>query len=63
MHATGIELERMVLGGSPEGHRREAVRSRRSTGDGTDAVAATSAPVTTETVLTHPPRPRKKKRR
>lgn len=64
-HATGLELERLVLGGSPEGHRREVARARRSAGatttkEGEVIVAAATTP---EAVLTHPPRPRKKKRR
>jgi preprotein translocase subunit SecF len=66
-HATGVELERLVLGGSPEGHRREVARRRQSTGTGTDASREGEIIVTAETtpeaVLTHPPRPRKKKRR
>jgi preprotein translocase subunit SecF len=61
-HATGVELERLVLGGSPEGHRRELARARRgaTTADGEIIVTAATTP---EAVLTHPPRPRKKKRR
>ena len=62
-HATGSELERLVLGGSPEGHRRELARARRvasSSGDTDVIVTASSTP---QSVLTHPPRPRKKKRR
>ena len=61
-HATGAELERMVHGGSPEGHRREAARARRSTADD-GVIIAPSTPSTPQAVLTHPPRPRKKKRR
>ncbi|MCU1359332.1 MAG: Protein-export rane protein SecF [Ilumatobacteraceae bacterium] len=60
--ATGAELERMVHGGSPEGHRRETARSRRAGADGTTAVITPVTP-TPQAVLTHPPRPRKKKRR
>lgn len=63
IHATGVELERMVLGGSPEGHRRESARARRVAVDAGDTAVATATPDTPETVLTHPPRPRKKKRR
>lgn len=61
-HVTGAELERLVLGGSPEGHRRELARARQQAGDDIDlgTIAASSTP---EAVLTHPPRPRKKKRR
>ena len=66
-HATGLELERLVLGGSPEGHRREMARRRKTAG--VDDAADKSGEVivreatTPEAVLTHPPRPRKKKRR
>ena len=66
-HATGAELERLVLGGSPAGHRREAARTRRT---GAEALVgepglptAKAAPVSPKDVLTHAPRPRKKKRR
>jgi preprotein translocase subunit SecF len=62
-HVTGAELERLVLGGSPDGHRRELARARqRAEGGDIDpgTIAASSTP---EAVLTHPPRPRKKKRR
>lgn len=66
-HATGVELERLVLGGSPEGHRREVARRRQAAGTGSDASREGEVIVTAETtpeaVLTHPPRPRKKKRR
>ena len=56
-HSTGAELERLVLGGLPSA-RREAVRPRRTE----EAPAATVVATPTE-VLTHTPRPRKKKRR
>ncbi len=60
-HATGAELERLVLGGTPDGHRREMARARqRSEGVDLGSIAASTAPTA---VLTHPPRPRKKKRR
>jgi preprotein translocase subunit SecF len=66
-HATGAELERLVLGGSPEGHRREVARRRKSLGADADAEregeVVVTASTTPEAVLTHPPRPRKKKRR
>jgi preprotein translocase subunit SecF len=72
-HATGDELERLVLGGSPGGHRRETSRTRRSAvavppgspgTPGTAGAAVTAKPpVTPQSVLTHAPRPRKKKRR
>ena len=58
-HATGAELERLVLGGTPSGRRESRVR--------TSAPAASRPPVggapTAEALLTHTPRPRKKKRR
>jgi preprotein translocase subunit SecF len=56
-HSTGVELERLVLGGLPSG-RREGVRPRRTE----EAPVATVVATPTE-VLTHTPRPRKKKRR
>ncbi len=63
-HATGVELERLVLGGSPDGHRREtsglAERHRRRA---TASRRPAPTPSTPQRVLTHPPRPRKKKRR
>ncbi|MEK7426759.1 MAG: protein translocase subunit SecF [Actinomycetota bacterium] len=62
-HATGAELERLVLGGSPEGHRREVARARRAAVASGDADVVITASSTPESVLTHPPRPRKKKRR
>ena len=55
-HATGAELERLVLGGSPSGRRE-----RRAGAVEVAPVAAT--PLTAEAALTHSPRPRKKKRR
>lgn len=64
--ATGADLRRLVMGGSPEGHRRELARARRAASGGVDdasedtLITASLAP---EAVLTHPPRPRKKKRR
>jgi preprotein translocase subunit SecF len=68
--ATGAELERLVLGGSPTGHRRESARTRRTGAEalvgapGTPAApVAPVAPVSPKDVLTHAPRPRKKKRR
>ncbi|MEY4229676.1 MAG: putative protein-export rane protein SecF [Actinomycetota bacterium] len=63
-HATGAELERLVIGGSPDGHRREIARARRAAADsGAEADTIILAPITPEAVLSHPPRPRKKKRR
>ncbi|MDO8362854.1 MAG: protein translocase subunit SecF [Actinomycetota bacterium] len=57
-HAKGAELERLVHGGMPVG-RREA--RQRATADASDIVVTPAASV--EAVLTHTPRPRKKKRR
>jgi preprotein translocase subunit SecF len=63
-HATGAELERLVLGGSPGGHRRETSRTRRLAADAPAGTAVVAGPpVTPQSVLTHAPRPRKKKRR
>jgi preprotein translocase subunit SecF len=62
-HATGPELERLVLGGSPAGHRREAARVRQAAVESGEAAPAPIAPATPDAVLTHAPRPRKKKRR
>lgn len=64
-HATGSELERLVLGGSPAGrreHRRGSAVVAASAGRAlvADQPAALETP---EALLTHPPRPRKKKRR
>ena len=59
-HATGAELEHLVLGGSPSA-KREAARHRSDSGDGEVLLPVTKT--TPESVLTHPPRPRKKKRR
>jgi preprotein translocase subunit SecF len=58
-HATGAELERLVHGGAPSA-RRDGAR-QRTTAEG--AVVAPTATLTAEEVLTHVPRPRKKKRR
>ena len=55
-HATGDELERLVLGGTPLGRREHR---RMTQGE----VAAASAALSPEAALTHTPRPRKKKRR
>ncbi len=62
-HATGPELERLVLGAVPSGR---SARVRRSQGGGselTQAAAESIMPAAPKAVLTHPPRPRKKKRR
>ncbi|MEP7202170.1 MAG: protein translocase subunit SecF [Ilumatobacteraceae bacterium] len=58
-HATGVELERLVLGGSPAA-RRESSRHRYEAGEGEIVLPTPSTP---QALLTHPPRPRKKKRR
>jgi len=57
-HAKGAELERMVLGGMPSGRRE--VRGRAAV---TPSAPTASGPQKPEAVLTHTPRPRKKKRR
>ncbi len=62
-HVTGPELERLVLGGSPEGHRRELARARQRAEGGDIDPGTIVASSTPEAILTHPPRPRKKKRR
>jgi preprotein translocase subunit SecF len=59
-HVTGGDLEHLVLGGSPSG-RREVVRQRADVAD--DHVVLPVTQSTPESLLTHPPRPRKKKRR
>ena len=57
-HAKGTELERLVLGGTPSGRREP--RGRQSKADSEPLpMGAPSA----EALLTHTPRPRKKKRR
>jgi preprotein translocase subunit SecF len=59
-HATGPELERLVLGGSPSA-KRDAARQRGDSTDGEVRLPVTQS--TPQSLLTHPPRPRKKKRR
>ena len=61
-HATGPELERLVLGGSP-GAKREAARRAAAAATSDAASVAPTAIATPEALLTHAPRPRKKKRR
>jgi preprotein translocase subunit SecF len=56
-HATGPELERLVLGGLPS--QRSARRTAIAAADDRGAISAASA----DELLTHAPRPRKKKRR
>jgi preprotein translocase subunit SecF len=60
-HATGAELERLVLGGSPINRRDGRRRGGDPAEASPDALAAT-ATLTPEELLNHPPRPRKKKR-
>ncbi len=57
-HASGAELERLVHGAMPSS-RREA---RQKVAESSDTIAV-SAALTPEEVLSHSPRPRKKKRR
>ena len=60
--AIGIDLERLVMGGSPAA-RREAQRLRGAAVGGEFARLTALATANPEVLLTHPPRPRKKKRR
>ena len=70
-HATGAELERLVLGATPQGRdRRARVRRAGASGEASEPTvgvrapgAATVVPAGPKPALTHPPRPRKKKRR
>ena len=57
-HAVGAELAHMVLSGTATGAK--SVRRQSSTTDGTQNNILTP---TSEALLTHPPRPRKKRRR
>ena len=59
--AVGVDLERLVMGGSPAA-RREAQRLRSGRAGDAAAVGGTSVNAP-EALLTHAPRPRKKKRR
>jgi len=61
VHSTGVDLERLVLGGSPTGHRPRRQTAVTATGPAGAVVAPTTT--TPTAALTHPPRPRKKKRR
>ena len=62
-HATGAELERLVHGGVPSA-RREGGRQRGSAAAPASGDDAPLSPnLTPDEVLTHAPRPRKKKRR
>jgi len=65
--ATGVELERLVLGGSPAA-RRESQRTRAAAKAAGVDIDDPNAPVvavpkTADALLSHPPRPRKKTRR
>ena len=60
VHATGAELEHLVLGGSPAA-KRDAARHRSEVSANEILLPVTQS--TPESLLTHPPRPRKKKRR
>ncbi len=60
-HATGVELERLVHGGAPSA-RREGGRQRPSSAP-VNEDAPLAPTLTADEVLTHAPRPRKKKRR
>jgi len=55
-----MELERLVLGGSPQA-KRDAARQRADAGEGESVIPVVKS--TPQSLLTHPPRPRKKKRR
>ncbi|CAB4363701.1 unannotated protein [freshwater metagenome] len=57
-HASGAELERLVHGAMPSGRRE----GRQKVAESGDSIAV-SAVLTAEEVLSHAPRPRKKKRR
>lgn len=57
-HATGDELERLVLGGAPSNRRDGRTRTTEHVEPGAPQPA-----VTPDAVLQHAPRPRKKKRR
>ena len=60
--ATGMELELLVLGGSPA-VKRDVQRSRTTGSVQADAAAVERKPQTADELLSHPPRPRKKTRR
>jgi preprotein translocase subunit SecF len=60
-HVTGVELERLVLGGVPS---QRSTRRTAKLAEGAELAAApTPKAVTADELLTHAPRPRKKKRR
>ena len=58
----GMELEMLVLGGSPV-NKRDGQRSRQPIPGGDDGAPVVRKPQTADEVLSHPPRPRKKTRR
>ena len=58
-HATGAELAHMVISGGAAG----AKSVRRQTSDSVDSAQTNQASPTSTALLTHPPRPRKKRRR
>ena len=67
-HATGADLERLVLGGSPTAKResarlRASASSAQTAGDSAPGSATVRTPPTADALLSHPPRPRKKTRR
>ncbi len=59
VHATGAELAHMVISGGATG----AKSIRRQTSDSDESTQANQASPTSTALLTHPPRPRKKRRR
>jgi len=59
IHATGAELAHMVITGGATG----AKSIRRQTSDSVDSAQMNQASPTSTALLTHPPRPRKKRRR
>ena len=59
VHATGAELAHMVISGGATG----AKSIRRQSSDADDAVQTSQVSPSSTTLLTHPPRPRKKRRR
>ena len=58
-HATGAELAHMVISGGATG----AKSVRRQTGDSDESTATSHSSPSSTALLTHPPRPRKKRRR
>jgi preprotein translocase subunit SecF len=59
VHATGAELAHMVISGGATG----AKSIRRQSSDSDDTVQTSQVSPSSTTLLTHPPRPRKKRRR